>query len=209
MPRKTVPDVNTRARILDVGARLLFENGFDGASIRSIMNAVGANVGAFYYYFGGKDELIHEIMMTFFEPYRADLEVIVNDAHNVPSHALVRFFSYVEGCVRAFRKKYGSRIHPSVRMAIREHSLTVMTPYMESIINTMIQYGAHPSMDTHTTAIFLTHGIGNCLLLEESDWVENAAGDLTRTLDLIMGIDEAAANIMKQADVQLNQVLRQ
>lgn len=204
MPRKTVPDANTRARILDVGARLLFENGFDGTSIRSIMNAAGANVGMFYYYFGGKDELIHEIILGFFEPYRADLEVIVNDAHNVPYHAIVRFFKYVEGCVRAFRIKYGSRIHSSVRMAIREHSLTVMVPYMESIINTMIEYGAHPSMDAHTMAIFLSHGIGNCLLLEKSDWVENVADDLTRTIDLIMGIDENAARIMQQRGTQLN-----
>lgn len=196
MPRRQMMDGGTKNRIVEVGRRMLFENGFEGTSIRAIMNSVGANVGTFYYYFNTKDQLICEILDGFFAPYRKDMAAIADEAKNVPYRALLRFFMYEQTCVCAFRAKYSKTMHVTVRMAIRERSLREMEPYIEDIINTLIGFGAKPCMDAHTMAIFLSHGVGSCLLSETSDWVDSVSDDLRRAVNLIMGLNEETARNM-------------
>ena len=62
MPRRQQIEGGTKNKILEVGRRMFFENGFDGTGVRAIMREVGLDVGAFYYYFKTKDELFDAIM---------------------------------------------------------------------------------------------------------------------------------------------------
>ena len=66
MPRRQQIEGGTKNKILEVGRRMFFENGFDGTGVRAIMREVGLDVGAFYYYFKTKDELFDAIMADFF-----------------------------------------------------------------------------------------------------------------------------------------------
>ena len=50
MPRRQQIEGGTKNKILEVGRRMFFENGFDGTGVRAIMREVGLDVGAFYYY---------------------------------------------------------------------------------------------------------------------------------------------------------------
>ena len=47
-----------RIRILEVGARLFRERGFEGVTVSDVMTAAGLTHGAFYGYFASKDDLI-------------------------------------------------------------------------------------------------------------------------------------------------------
>ena len=128
------------------------------------MLEVGGEVGLFYYYYKTKDELFTDVLDHFFEPYRKDLEALAAEAKEKPYRALLRFFSYIKREVRAFRAKYEGNMHRTVRWAIREQTLTVIEPYIEDIIRTLMTCGAKPTMDPHTMAIFLAHGLGSCIL---------------------------------------------
>lgn len=52
--------LETKARILDAAERVFAEYGFDGASIRDIAGAAGAQVGLVHHHGGGKEELFHQ-----------------------------------------------------------------------------------------------------------------------------------------------------
>lgn len=186
----------TKNRILEVGNRLFFEKGFDGTGIREIMKEVGADVGAFYYYYKSKDELFEDVLNNFFAPYEVDFEKIASEAEHRPYRALLRFFEYVKLSTREFRAKYDGHIHKTVRWAIREQTLTVLEPYIERIINILISYGGKPTMNAHTMAIFLSHGVGSVILHEESDWVDSTTDDMRKTVNLIMGLDEDVSKKM-------------
>lgn len=186
----------TKNRILEVGNRLFFEKGFDGTGIREIMKEVGADVGAFYYYYKSKDELFEDVLNNFFAPYEVYFEKIASEAEHRPYRALLRFFEYVKLSTREFRAKYDGHIHKTVRWAIREQTLTVLEPYIERIINILISYGGKPTMNAHTMAIFLSHGVGSVILHEESDWVESTTDDMRKTVNLIMGLDEDVSKKM-------------
>ena len=69
MARKSRFDGGTKNKMIEVGTKLFFENGFDGTSIRNIADEVGCEVGLFYYYYKSKDDLFSDILEHFFEPY--------------------------------------------------------------------------------------------------------------------------------------------
>lgn len=186
----------TKNRIIEVGNRLFFEKGFDGTGVREIMKEVGADVGAFYYYYKSKDELFEDVLNNFFAPYEVDFEKIASEAEQRPYRALLRFFEYVKLSTREFRATYDGHIHKTVRWAIREQTLTVLEPYIERIINILISYGGKPTMNAHTMAIFLSHGVGSVILHEESDWVDSTTDDMRKTVNLIMGLDEDVSKKM-------------
>jgi len=58
-PRKAPAE--TRERVLEVAERLFAERGLDAVSIRDIIAAAGANLGAINYHFGTKDRLIEAV----------------------------------------------------------------------------------------------------------------------------------------------------
>lgn len=196
LARKQMFEGGTKNRIIEVGNRLFFEKGFDGTGIREIMKEVGADVGAFYYYYKSKDELFEDVLNNFFAPYEVDFEKIASEAEQRPYRALLRFFEYVKLSTREFRAKYDGHIHKTVRWAIREQTLTVLEPYIERIINILISYGGKPTMNAHTMAIFLSHGVGSVILHEESDWVDSTTDDMRKTVNLIMGLDEDVSKKM-------------
>lgn len=122
-----------------------------------------------------------------------------------PIGALLRFFSYIKREVRAFRAKYEGNMHRTVRWAIREQTLTVIEPYIEDIIRTLMTCGAKPTMDPHTMAIFLAHGLGSGILHEDADWVDEATDDMRRTVNLIMGLsEEESRKMFEDADGKAN-----
>lgn len=177
---------------------MFFENGFDGTGIRAVMREVGLDVGAFYYYFKTKDELFDEVMADFFAPYRQDFERIAKEAHLAPYQAMLRFFQYIYEKVLEFRERHEGGMHCTVRWAIREQTLTVIEPYLEEILNVMVQYGAKPCMEIRTMAVFLAHGVGSCLLHEDTQWVASTASELRRTVNYVLGITDEISQKMRE-----------
>lgn len=196
MPRKQVVEGGTKNKILEVGRRRFFENGFDATGIRAIMKEVGTDTSVFYYYFKSKDELFTKVLDDFFAPYHQDFQCLVDGSKETPFQSLLRFFDYVKNATMDFRSKYADKIHCTVRWAIRERMLTVIEPYIEQIINVLIDNGANPKMDAHLSAIFLSHGVGSVILHEEAQWVESVSLDMRKTINLLLGLDEKVSKEM-------------
>ena len=60
--------VKTRERLLAAAERMFAERGFEGVSVREIVAAADANLGAVTYHFGGKDGLFAEVINSKTQP---------------------------------------------------------------------------------------------------------------------------------------------
>lgn len=196
MARKPKFDGGTRNRMLEVATKMFFEKSYEGTSVRDIVKEVGCEVGLFYYYYKTKDDLFTDVMEHFFEPYKKDFEILAEDAKINQNRALLRFFEYMKKKVIEFREKYSANMHRTIRWAIREQALTVIEPYIEQIIQILVEHGAQLKMDVHLTAIFLAHGIGSVILHEDADYVKETTNQLRKVVNLIMGLSEEQAKYM-------------
>lgn len=196
MPRKQKFDGGTKNRMLEVATKMFFEKSYEGTSVRDIVKEVGCEVGLFYYYYKTKDDLFTDVMENFFEPYKKDFQALVEQARAIPERALLRFFEYMKKKVIEFREKYSANMHRTIRWAIREQALTVIEPYIEEIIQIIVEHGAKFKMDIHLTAIFLAHGIGSVILHEDAEYVEETTEQLRKVVNLIMGLKPVEAKKM-------------
>lgn len=60
-------NATTRQRLLESAERLMALNGITETSVREVTEDAGANIAAINYYFGGKDELIFQLLKNGFE----------------------------------------------------------------------------------------------------------------------------------------------
>ena len=189
MARKPVLDGGKRDEIAKAALELFLVNGYDGTSVRSIMNRAGAEVGLFYYYFKNKDDVFDAVLDLFFAHYDADFAKIVEHGRRNPCRVMQDFFEYIEMETVKFRAKYADQMHRTVRWAIREHTLTLIEPYIEQIVEIQsAYYGVVPALEPAVAAMYLTHGVGSYILHEnhEKYWVHRA--EVKRGTSLIMGM---------------------
>jgi len=66
--------------ILQVAEKLFAEEGFDGASIRTIAKEAGVNIAMISYYFGSKEKLLEALIMYRTGGMKMELESILSEA---------------------------------------------------------------------------------------------------------------------------------
>lgn len=189
MSRKTVAEGGMREKIVAAAMELFLSQGYDGTSIRSVMNKAGGEVGLFYYYFKNKDDVFDSVLDSFFAHYDADFSAIVAHGRRNPCRVMQDFFEYMERETAKFREKYADKMHRTVRWAIREHTLTLIEPYLEQIVAIQSSYyGVSPALDPTVAALYLTHGVGSYILHEDWGKLLSHRAEVKRGTSLIMGM---------------------
>lgn len=189
MSRKPVLDGGKRDEIAGAALELFLKNGYDGTSVRSIMNQAGGKIGLFYYYFKNKDDVFDAVLNLFFAHYDADFAAIVAHGRRNPCRIMQDFFEYMERETIAFRAQYASNLHRTVRWAIREHTLTIIEPYLRQAVDIQsTYYGVPPALLPEVTALYLTHGVGSAILHEESATYLQDRTEIKKGISLLMGM---------------------
>ncbi len=83
---------DTAKSLLKAARELFAERGYDGASIRAITQAAGANLGAVTYHFGAKEALYHAVIDSNIQPLREAL----TDAAGQTGPPLARIESFLQ-----------------------------------------------------------------------------------------------------------------
>lgn len=189
MSRKPVAEGGMREKIVAAALELFLTQGYDGTSIRGIMNKAGGEVGLFYYYFKNKDDVFDSVLDRFFAHYDADFAALVAHGRRNPCRVMQDFFEYMERETKKFREKYADKMHRTVRWAIREHTLTLIEPYLEQIVEIQSNYyGVAPALEPTVAALYLTHGVGSYILHEDWKNFLPHRAEVKRGTSLIMGM---------------------
>lgn len=141
----TQPDhaLDTRKRLLEAAVLAFAEDGFDGASIRSIAQRAKVNSAMVQYHFGGKDGLYREALRWAFEqgPKRIpQLEAPPTpDQPEARAKALQAFKAYIRNFLWEFLECHGSGrfLAPELEraaMTVWNREMQFPRPSMESFI---------------------------------------------------------------------------
>lgn len=61
---QVVQELDTKTKILNAAQELFAKQGFDGTSVKQICNKAGVNVSLISYYFGGKEQVLVELLQN-------------------------------------------------------------------------------------------------------------------------------------------------
>jgi TetR/AcrR family transcriptional repressor of nem operon len=84
--------VARRENMLNIGARIICEQGYHGSSIRDIVNAVGVPKGSFYNYFPSKEEFVVEALEHHMGKRLQEFTVILEDSARSPVWRITESF---------------------------------------------------------------------------------------------------------------------
>jgi AcrR family transcriptional regulator len=73
------PAAPARQRLLDAAEELFAEAGFNGVSVRQIVDRAEVNLGAIPYYFGTKENLFKEVLLRRAAPLRAERQRLLDE----------------------------------------------------------------------------------------------------------------------------------
>jgi AcrR family transcriptional regulator len=88
----------TAAALLDAARDIFATQGYDGASVRAITTAAGANLGAITYHFGSKRKLYDEVVASIVAPLAERVERVVGSGGPALSRAgavVTTYFEYL------------------------------------------------------------------------------------------------------------------
>lgn len=189
MTRKAATDGGKYNDIISAAYECFFEKGYDGTSVRSIMNRAGGEIGLFYYYFDSKDDVFDRVLDRFFAHYEADFAAIVAHGRRNPCRIMQDFFEYMERETAKFRAEYEAKLHRTVRWAIREHTLEIIEPYLLQVVEIQsAYYHTAPAIAPEVAAMYLTHGVGSSILHEDTRGYFAQRGEFKRGISLLMGM---------------------
>jgi len=82
----------TKATLIDVGTRLILEQGYHQTGIQDVLQAAGVPKGSFYYYFPSKEAFGQAVIAQFAAAYLARLEQHLGDTTASPLTRLRRHY---------------------------------------------------------------------------------------------------------------------
>lgn len=189
MQKKAVKDSARKNDILEAASRCFIADGFEGTSIRRIMDKAGAEAGLFYYYFKSKDDIYSAFIESLFTDYKKRITAMTENTVRAPYTTLSEAFGLFGDEAHRFRTDYMGKMHESTLRDIRDRSLEISVPYIKRIIELLISYGAKPLINTDELAVIMTYGIGNLFLRDEKSWLAGTHAESMKATALLFGLD--------------------
>ena len=132
MARKPVLTGGKRDEILETAMKLFFEHGYEATSVRTIINAVGGEIGMFYHYFKSKDELFDRVVERFFEGFGKKFEDMLAGCETA-EEAAERFLPLYRESMAHYGMLEGN-MHWSVRYAMHARTVAALVPAVASFL---------------------------------------------------------------------------
>ena len=164
MARKPVVSGGTRDNIIETAMKFFFERGFEATTVRAVMQELGSEAGLFYYYFKNKDNLFNVVIESFFDRYRQEADLIIENGRRDVFRLMMTFLNFVEEKVDEYYIQYEDSIHSTVRMFMREYALKTMESYIRQILEILVGAGAKLQLSIEATTVFIAHGVGSIIV---------------------------------------------
>lgn len=70
---------DTKQRILEVGARLMHEKGYNNTGLQEVLKEAGVPKGSFYFYFKNKEDFGLQVVDCFFKHFEATISIFIEN----------------------------------------------------------------------------------------------------------------------------------
>ena len=137
-----------RDAFLDVAQRLIQTKGYEAMSIQDLLDQLEASKGAFYHYFGSKQELLEAVVERFADGAMASLAPILSDPELPALKKLERFFTGIaslkaeqKDLMLAIIEVWNSDGNAIVREKVRRLSERIMVPLLSAVVTQGVDEG--------------------------------------------------------------------
>jgi len=151
--------------LVSAALKLFIENGYERTSVRSILDAVGGEIGMFYHYFKSKAEIFESAIELYLKQYVEQLSAIVRMNPSIPGQ-FGAVMDLVEHTIISYNKLGGQNLHWSTASALHQRTLLAMLPSFEAMISTAIETGKADNplnLNTQDLSSFLLYGSSGIL----------------------------------------------
>ncbi len=165
MGRKAVLIGGKKDELVSAALKLFIENGYERTSVRSILDAVGGEIGMFYHYFKSKAEIFESAIELYLKQYVEQLSAIVRMNPSIPGQ-FGAVMDLVEHTIISYNKLGGQNLHWSTASALHQRTLLAMLPSFEAMISTAIETGKADNplnLNTQDLSSFLLYGSSGIL----------------------------------------------
>ncbi|MFI0472452.1 TetR family transcriptional regulator C-terminal domain-containing protein [Halomonas sp. HMF6819] len=95
-------NTSTRDKLIDTGAELIAQHGYNATGINAVLNSCGVPKGSFYHYFSSKEDFGLAVIERFADDYAEGLAALLEDESLAPLERLQRYFArgrdYMQTC---------------------------------------------------------------------------------------------------------------
>jgi TetR/AcrR family transcriptional repressor of nem operon len=99
-----------RENILNAGLKVMFQSGYQGASVRDICAAAGAPHGSFTNHFHSKEAFAQEVLDRYFANLQGHVKDALDDDSLTPRQRLKRYLDIISGLLEADKWNRGCLI---------------------------------------------------------------------------------------------------
>jgi len=181
--RKPVLTGGKRDEIITKAGMLFFENGYEGTSVRMIMDQVGGEIGMFYHYFKSKEELFDQVVEAFFRNYEEKFSDLIRGCAS-PEELVNVLLPVYEKSMQEFGKLRGN-MHWTIQYAMNARTVAAFLPV---VAETLERWGIKSEVPREILAGQLVYGISGTIhskafmAMEEARKKEALLSFLRRTL---------------------------
>ena len=125
MARKPVLEGGKKDELVAAALKLFMENGYEQTSVRSILDAVGGEVGMFYHYFKSKDEVFEAAVELYLKQYVGQINAAANTNSGI-SEQYRCFMDLAGHAIMSYNRLGGQNLHWSTASALHQRTLLAM-----------------------------------------------------------------------------------
>ena len=165
---------NTKIHILDVGAQIVHQKGFNATGIQEVLNAAEVPKGSFYFYFKSKEEFGLQLIDYFSNFLFSKMNELLNTENVAPLDKLRNYFewflayfeqnSFTGGCPIGNLAQEMGDLNDSFREKLESVFDTMKTSITQCLEEAQQQSDLSPGLDAHNLSDFIVSSWQGALL---------------------------------------------
>lgn len=153
----------TKEAILDSALKIFLAKGYEGTSVRMILEDAGVVTGSFYHFFKSKEDVFENVVERFLIQYQKQFAAIAADNTHSLIERLDLFMDAIEwNANQYFDQLQADQLHWTIQYALHKRTLQALVPSVEALVQEAIENreAKNPmGFDLPTLAAVLVNGV--------------------------------------------------
>lgn len=139
MRRKSTEN-NTKEAILEAALKIFLTHGYEGTSVRMILEEAQVVTGSFYHFFQSKEDLFEQVVERFLSLYEKQFAAIALDDSRSFWEQLNLLMDWLEHNLHLyFIDLQANRLHWTVQDSLHKRTLQALLPYVEILVKRALE----------------------------------------------------------------------